>query len=247
MNYFIILYIIAFLFTSTIYIILYSIKKNELQIKSQRIADTPLVTIRSIKLLATVCVFLFVVFSAPIYDVFFIILIVAFLFCLLGDISIIWNWYIGLIIFLLSHLLFSTAYLVELTNIDVFVFINNGSFITLGIILFLFLCVAGLMYFYLRDKLKERYARSLKINFSLLIYQLGIFLHITTAFFFAQNHFQIQPGIVVVAIGSILFLTSDILLVVREYHHVPKLSVFLTMSTYYGALFLISLVTQFYN
>ncbi len=244
---YIIIYTFAVLITSIIYILLYSSKRQEFLTSAEKIQKIPTLAIRLGKIIPTLIVLFFVIFSVPQFDIFFIMIIITFIFCLLGDLGIIFNVFLGLVLFFTAHSLFFASYLTQILKFDVSQLLSNGTFIALGIFIVVSLIVAVLIIRYMNNKINENHSKPWKIKLALFSYLSILFLHSISSFIIAYNYFKIKPGIIVIFIGSILFFVSDFLISVREFHHKQKYSVLYIMSTYYSALLLISFITYFYQ
>lgn len=240
---YLILYITVFFVTSIIYIILFGSKKQEFPFFGEKFHETPTIYIRSLKLIPTLIVVFFVIFTAPRYDYFFILIIIAFLFTFLGDLGIIIKNFLGLAIYLFTHLFLSIAYITQLIQFSIK---PIGTYCIIGVGVIMYLAIISLLYRFLNVNLKDKYSRTMIIITAVFFYLAILFIHIITAAILILNYFNSNKGIIIIIFGAVLYLISDISIFVREASHKQKFSVLQIMSTYYLALLCISLITQFY-
>jgi hypothetical protein len=240
---YLILYITAFLVTTIIYVILYSSKKREFPLFGEKFHEIPDNYIRSLKIVPSLIVVFFVIFSAPRYDYFYILIIIAFVFTLLGDIGIIVKNLLGLAIYLFTHIFFSIAYITQLNQFSIKP-IGTYSIISAGIILYI--VVISLLFRFLRVNLKEKYNRTTIIILAVFLYLAILSIHIITAAILILNYYITSKGIIVIIFGAILYFISDVSIFVREASEKQEYSVLQITLTYYLALFCLSLITQFY-
>ncbi|NHK30325.1 MAG: hypothetical protein FK730_03170 [Asgard group archaeon] len=240
---YLILYITAFFVTSIIYVILYGSKRREFPLFGEKFHEIPTNYIRSLKLIPTLIVVLFVSFTAPRYDYFFILIILAFLFTFLGDLGVIKNNFIGLAFYLFTHLFLSIAYITQIIQFSVK---PIGTYSLIGIGVIIYLAIISCLYRFLNVNLKDKYNRTTIVVFVVFFYLAILFLNIITAAILILNYYNSSKGIIIIIFGAVLYLISDISIFIREASQKQKYSVLLIMSTYYLALLCISLITQFY-
>ncbi|NHJ49238.1 MAG: hypothetical protein FK733_15725 [Asgard group archaeon] len=236
-------YSLFFFLASIIYIVLYGSKKREFQLFGEKFHETPTAYIRLLKLIPSLIVVFFVSFTAPRYDAFYTLFIIAFVFIFLGDIAMIIKNLIGLAIYLIAQFLLATAYLTQIVQL------NSkpiGSYTLLGIGIFLYLSLIFLMFFFLRKNLEGKYSKPTLVILSVFLYLGASFFHLTSSSIFILYNYSSNNGLVIVSIGILLFLISDLMVFIRDAREKLVYSVLLIMSTYYIALFFISLITQFY-
>jgi hypothetical protein len=240
---YLILYITAFLVTTIIYVILYGSKRREFPFFGEKFHELPTYYIRSLKIIPSLIAVFFVIFTAPRYDYFYILVIMAFIFTFLGDIGIIIKNLLGLAIYLFTHIFFSIAYITQLIQFSIKP-IGTYSIISVGIILYI--TVISLLFRFLKVNLKEKYNRTTIIILSVFFYLAILSIHIITAAILVLNYYITSKGIIVIIFGAVLYLVSDISIFIREASEKQKYSVLLITLTYYLALFCLSLITQFY-
>ncbi|HUT82727.1 MAG TPA: lysoplasmalogenase family protein [Candidatus Bathyarchaeia archaeon] len=244
---YVIIYTVAFILVSSSYILLYSIKRQEFFSSAEKIQKIPITIIRLLKIIPTIFALFFVIFSAPELNKFYILLAIAFFFCLLGDFGIILNVFLGLGLFFMAHVFFFVTYLTQIITFSFHQLVTNGTFIALAILVVILVVIGILISLYLNPTIMKNQSKPWKIKLALFSYLSILFLHVITSFIITYNYLRINPGIIVVFIGCLIFLFSDFMISIREFHHKQKYSVLLIMSTYYSALLLISLVTLFYQ
>jgi len=244
---FLIIYIIFYSLCVLIFDILYSARQNEVKLFSEKLQAIPLRIIRLLKLIPTLIVVIFVAFSIPTFNIFYILFLVAFLLCFLGDLGIIFNLFAGLGLFLLAHLSFATAYTIQITNFSLEQMKTNFTFIFVALIVLSLFIILIFYNFLFRKSLLEKFSKPNLIKTILFVYLSIVYFHVLTSFIFAYNYYFFSPGIIVIILGSLFFLISDLIISIRECHHKPKYSVFWISTSYYIALICISFLTQFYQ
>ncbi|NHJ40162.1 MAG: hypothetical protein FK731_09035, partial [Asgard group archaeon] len=175
---YLILYIIAFFITSIVFIVLYGSRKQEFPLFGEKFHKIPLVNIRVLKLVPTLISVLFVIFTAPRYDYFYILIILAFIFTFLGDLGIIIYNFLGLAFYYITHIFLAIAYITQIIQFSLKI-IGFYSIISIGIILYLVI----ILYFYrfLAVNLEDKYRRTKIVITVVFLYIAFILLHIITA------------------------------------------------------------------
>jgi uncharacterized membrane protein YhhN len=214
-----------------------------LNILRKQLLSVPPPLIRTLKIIPTITALLFVIFSVPYYDVLFIPFILGFLFSFGGDIGIIFNLFVGVGLFLIAHLLFAFAYL---NQIRTFIIQPTGTYTFIGLSLVLFLLIIIFLFYYLFKNNPRKEKTSTLYQSIALLYFSVLFLHSMVAFLFAYNYSPKNYGLLTIFFGSVSYLISDIEVMIRELHHKRKHSVLIIMSSYYLALYLISITTYFF-
>jgi hypothetical protein len=241
---YLILYTIFFFVTSIIYIILYGSKKQEFPLFGEKFHKIPNIYIRLLKIIPTLLTILFVIMNAPAFDTFFILVLIAFVFTFLGDAGMIINEFVGLALYIFTHVLLATAYITEIIQYSPKA-IGQNSLISAGVILYP--VTIFLFSYFMFEKIKVKYSKPKLVLFAGSSYLGFLFFNITTSLVLVFYTFSSSKGIISITIGAFLYLISDILIFVREASHKQKYSVLMIMSTYYLALYCISLVAQFYS
>lgn len=243
MSVILIVYVVLFVISAIGYLILESIKKAEILIKNkERLTDSFLAPF---KLLPTALILLFSILLMPEISPFFILLSIGFFLCLIGDLTIEFSKNLSIIPYGVANLIFCIGYFIELVYNKNTILSQKVALLIVGLIsLVLIIIINFLLELYLvkgenPDKVK-------RFRIPRLAYLISISFHLLVTIFFTTCFFSLYPGIIVSPIGAFLFFSSDNIIMIREFHHKPKFSVFKIMTTYYLGLFLISLLTIFY-
>jgi uncharacterized membrane protein YhhN len=174
----------------------------------------------------------FVLITPLALNLFFILLAVALVFCALGDIGMEINILPGLGLFLFAHIIFTINFLWQsiLSNPMVMAIGLFGiCIITMFVYIFLFQR-------YLKTTTKEVLPALLN---AVNVYALMISLTLSTSLLLWLTTGALLGFIPF--IGAIFFVTSDSMIGIREFHHDFKNSEVIILSTYYLAIFLLSL------
>ncbi|NHJ03762.1 MAG: hypothetical protein EAX90_02990 [Candidatus Heimdallarchaeota archaeon] len=238
-----IVYIVLFLLFSILYIIFESIRTNE--IKTKKKPKFPEFFMIISKLIPSLLIIVFSILLIPEVNVLFILLPVAFFFCLIGDFCMELYKVVGTISYGISNILFSIAYFLELINTKNEIIAKKLGIIIFSIVLLLIIIAVNIFIakYLWTSELTEKLLRLGSIR---LIYAILVSMHLFIASILTFNLFLLMPGIIVISIGALLLFISDNIIMVREFHHMPSRSVIKIMTTYYLALLSISLLTRFY-
>jgi len=228
---FLFLYFLSFWTFASIYIIFKSIKVEQIQVRNKTVQNLANTTITFIKgLPAIIATFLALIMRSN-DSLFFLFLVGAFFFCFAGDIGMEKDILIGLSLFLVAQMLFSIAFLSQAFTIGPSVnVLFLVAFVVVGIFLYMFKFLQ-----YLESS--ETGLGELKIP--VLAYCVVISLMVVSSFLLwgALESFEA----IVVVLGAGIFVISDSIIGVHEFHHKVSGSVSKVMLTYYTAIFLLSL------
>jgi uncharacterized membrane protein YhhN len=193
-----------------------------------------LATIKAIPaILAVIIIFL----EYPTPNLFQILLMVALVFCALGDFSIEFALIAGLGMFLIAQIFYSINFIWH-------AFLESGfmlsSWLALVVSLIITLIYARYLVRYLQTSTEiETPAEMFK---AVMVY--AIVLSLTLS---ASLMFEVATGAgVFAAIGAFLFLISDSLIGVKEFHHEFAFQDYLILITYYLSIFFLSLTAFIY-
>ncbi len=188
---------------------------------------TPIATL--IKFVPALSSVIFVLLSIPSDSLFYILLMVALVFCGLGDIAMEYNILPGLGMFLFGHIVF-------IAN-----FILNSAIGTDIIPILVFIVCFGIMLVYI--VLFHRYLMTAEEPTKLIravdVYALAISLTLCTSILLwlsTGTFFGFIP-----VVGVVFFIISDSFIGIREFHHRFSYDEPVTMLTYYIAIFLLAL------
>ncbi len=179
----------------------------------------------------------FIVLMRPSDELFFFLLSAALVFCALGDIGMEINILPGLGFFLFSHILFTMGFLWQsiLLGPDIIATVLSTSC--------LFVMLFYIFYYqrYLKSTTKDVLPAMLKaVNVYALMISMtlssSLLLWLTTG----------EPLGFIPFMGAVLFVISDSLIGVREFHHDFENAEFIILSTYYWAIFFLSSGVQIF-
>ncbi len=225
-------YLVIFSFSAVLYIIIKAIKVEELHFENKILLKLlPFSTV--IKALPAGLTIVFVLVNNN--DSFFmhVVLGIALLFCMFGDIGIEKGLIPGLIMFLVGQILFIVAFVGQALTKEINVEpLLLTAVVTLGMVIYIV--------FFLRYlESSEKGLGEFKIPVLLYCAFLsGMFL---STFLLWMSSGVMELGIVV--LGGLLFVISDSIIAIREFHHPINYSTLKVMSTYYSAIFLLSLAS----
>ncbi|MFX0211207.1 MAG: lysoplasmalogenase [Candidatus Hodarchaeota archaeon] len=224
------IFYIFWIFTS-IYIIFKSIKVDQLNVGNETVLNIATTSSTFIKGLPAISAAIFVLVmrfndSPPLF-----LLVGAFLFCFAGDLGIEKDILIGLSLFLIAQLLFSLVFLIQVFTIG---FSVNVLFLAA---IAVFIVVIYMLIFLQYLESSEDGLGSLKIP--ILAYCVVISLMLISSILLWGTLGKLE--VIVVVIGALLFIISDSIIGIHEFHHKISRSVLMVMITYYSAIFLLSL------
>lgn len=228
------MYFILFWIFSFLFIILKSIKVNEFAIKNEiitRIANYSTLIKGIPALLAASFVFMI----RPNESLFYIVLICALLFCLAGDLGMEKGLIQGLPLFLIAQILFSITFIGQ----SLIQGLANESFLV-SFIAFVFVII----YIVLFVKYLNSSEKGLgKFKIPVIIYCGAISLmFVSTVLLWTTLGFLNQITIGLISLGGFLFVFSDSVIALREFRGIRfSKDVLLVHTTYYSAIFLLSL------
>lgn len=232
-----ILYGVLFWTFAVTTIILHSSREGDLAFASERIRQLPKMLVIEIKAIPALLGASFVLLLRPSLAFFYILLAVALIFCMLGDIGLEYNLLAGLGLFLVAQLIFTGTFLWQST-------FNGLTFppITAFITWFIAMLIYIIFYHqYLQSSEKGLGKMRTPILFYAFIVSLtsssSILLWLTSGALLGFIPF----------IGAFFFVISDSLIGIREFHHHFQKAELITLTTYFLAIFLLSLSVAIYN
>ena len=170
--------------------------------------------------------------NLPAPALFYILLAVALVLCALGDIGMEINILPGLGLFLFAHIFYTTDFIVQSVT-------NGVTMIPLTVFGIVLVIMLGYIFFYQRYlKTTQKEVEPALLN-AVNIYALMISLTLSTSLLL-----WLTSGILlgfIPFIGAIFFVLSDSIIGIREFHHDIKNAEIIILSTYYLAIFLLSL------
>lgn len=171
--------------------------------------------------------FVLLSFSPPV--LFHVLLMAALVFCGLGDIAMEYDIVPGLGLFLISHILFTTDFIIH----------SLASTTSIHLILFSVVMILLLVYVYVYQRYLQRAEKPTELLSAVCIYAIVISLTVGSSILLWLST-SVLLGFLPF-LGACFFVFSDSLIGIREFHHRFKFDEPLTMVTYYLAIFLLSL------
>ncbi|MFX1299606.1 MAG: lysoplasmalogenase family protein [Promethearchaeota archaeon] len=231
-----IIFALLFWLFAIISIVLKAVQEDELAIQTDRIKNLPKGLFIAIKVLPALISVIFILVFRPSGALFYILLAVALIFCALGDIGMETKFLAGVLFFLIAHLFFTAnflwhSYLLGASLLPLLAFVISYAIMILVILL----AVRFL------DSSEPRLG---PMKIPLIIYVLTLSLTLSsslTLWVAAGNAFGFIPFI-----GAIIFVISDLLIGVKLFYRHFNKAEFTIFSTYYLAIFLLTLGSTIY-
>jgi uncharacterized membrane protein YhhN len=229
-------YLVIFSFFALVFMILKAMKEKELQFENSLLTKLlPFSTL--IKAVPVGLAIVFVLINNNDSIFMYAILGLALLFCMFGDIGMEKGILVGLPLFLVGQILFVVTFLGQALIIGV-----NMDSILITAVATLIMIVYVILFL--------RYLESSEKGLGELRIPVLIYCTFLSGMFLSTILLWMSSGVMelgLVAIGGSLFVISDSIIAVREFHHRINHGVLKIMSTYHTAIFLLSLssLTQF--
>ena len=202
-------------------------------LKSSESLKTKTDLIKIVKPIPAISAAIFTVYmNLPTPALFYLLLAIALVFCALGDIGMEINILPGLGLFLFAHIFYTANFFLQSLTIG----------LTIVPLIIFAVCLAvmlGYIFFY------QRYLKTtqMDVETTLLkavnVYALMVSLTLSTALLLWLTSDVVLGFIPFV--GAIFFVLSDSIIGIREFHHDIKNAEVIILSTYYLAIFLLSL------
>jgi uncharacterized membrane protein YhhN len=234
---FLIPYAVAFWIIALISTILKGVHEDELGFQKDRITKFPKPLFVLIKATPALLAVIMIVVFRPTGALFYILLAIALIFCMLGDMGMETVFLVGVGLFLIAQ------------------FIYIGNFIWHSLLLgFTFLPVVALVASYLVMILiivfLTQYIESAenglgKMKGPLIVYALTVSMTFSSSLLLWLT--TASPLGFIPTIGAVFFVFSDFMYGVKEFHHHFKKAELVIFSTYYLAIFLLSLSVVVYS
>ncbi|MHA2191304.1 MAG: lysoplasmalogenase family protein [Candidatus Thorarchaeota archaeon] len=172
------------------------------------------------------------VFSLQSFSLFHVLLMIALVFCMLGDIGMEYNILPGLGLFLIAHIFFTSNFFIHSVILG-FSLLPSVAFVASFIVMVIY---SGFLFKYLKSSDLNTPAKLLR---AVIFYAIVISLTLSTSIFLWLSTDSFLGFIPV--LGALFFVVSDSLIGIREFHHQFQYQHVLTLSTYYLAIFLLSM------
>ncbi|MDO8124456.1 MAG: lysoplasmalogenase [Candidatus Hermodarchaeota archaeon] len=231
-----IIYGLLFWLFATISAFLKAVREDELAYQTERIKNLPKGLFIAIKVLPALISVIIIVVFRPSGALFYILLAVALVFCALGDVGMETKFLAGVLFFLIAHLFLTANFLWHSYILGVSL-IPLLSFV-ISYVIMIFVIIYAVRFL---DSSEPRLG---PLKIPLLIYVLILSLTLSSSLILwitIGNPLGVVPFI-----GAIIFVISDLLIGIRLFHHHFNKAEFTIFSTYYLAIFLLTLSFTIY-
>lgn len=225
------IYALAFWTFAFLFILIRSIQKQDLILGSKRIKQIPGALVIVIKAIPTALATLFILFFRPSPSLFYCLMAVALFFCMLGDIGMEVALFTGIGLFAIAQIIFTITF----SSQSLVLGISSIGITTTGLTFVPMVVFVICLIRYLQSSDQGLG----KFRIPVILYAIVISLMLCTAILLWVSSTAFLGGIIV--IGAIFFVISDSLFGVREFHHQFSKATVSIFSTYYLAIFLLSL------
>lgn len=225
------LYTIGFLSFASLYIFLKSAGDGEITIGGRFASRMPLALLLFIKAVPAGLAGLFVYVFRPSSSLFYLLMVFALILCLLGDVGKGIGLLPGIGLFALAHVTLITAFVSQS--------LKFGLTFT-GIALVIGLFAIMLVYVYMLYRYLQSSKKGLgRLRIAVLFYSLLISIMFCTSVLLSWLYGN--PAGALIGVAAFLFVVSDSLIAVKEFHHKFSKAELKILGVYYSAIFLFSL------
>lgn len=231
-----IIYALFFWLFAIISTVLKAVREDELATQSEQIKNVPTGLFIAIKVLPALISASIILVFRPSGAWFYILLAVALIFCALGDIGMETKFLAGVLFFLIAHLVFTTnflwhGYLLGISLLPLLAFI-------ISYVIMIFVIILAIRFL---DSSDPRLG-PLKVPLGVYVLILSLTLGSSLLLWLTA----VNPLGFVPFIGAIIFVLSDLLIGVKLFHRHFNKAEFTIFSTYYLAIFLLTLCFTIY-
>ena len=231
-----IIYALFFWLFAIISTVLKAVREDELTVQSERIKNVPTGLFIAIKVLPALISASIILVFRPSGAWFYILFAVALIFCALGDIGMETKFLAGVLFFLIAHLVFTTnflwhGYLLGFSLLPLLAFI-------ISYVIMIFVIILAIRFL---DSSDPRLG-PLKVPLGVYVLILSLTLGSSLLLWLTA----VNPLGFVPFIGAIIFVLSDLLIGVKLFHRHFNKAEFTIFSTYYLAIFLLTLCFTIY-
>ena len=189
-------------------------------------------SVTAIKIIPPLIAIIYVVLITPSSALFYVLLSIALVFCMLGDIGMEKDIVAGIGMFLIGHILFTVNFLWQTSNVG----------LVMANLVVPIVCMGGLSVFVF---LFLRYLRSSGPEVPDFILKAGtLYFLMISATFSTSILLWLTTGNIlglIPVIGALFFIISDSIIAINAFHHKISRAQLFIMPTYYLAIFLLSL------
>jgi uncharacterized membrane protein YhhN len=236
MDMMLVLYSIAFWISAIMFILIQSIQDDEFSIKSDCIKNMPKPLSTLIKAIPAGLAATFVFLLRPSDALFYFLIILGLFLCLLGDICMEIGLLPGLGLFALAQIDFTVTFLLQSLVFS----ITMEAMLLLSLVIAIVAVYVILLLRYLRSS--EPGLGKFRIPIIFYAFVISIMLCLSVLLWITSG---ILLGIVVVC-GATIFVISDSMIGITEFHHKMAKEAIKVLGSYYLAIFLLSLSVLIY-
>ncbi|TXT56004.1 MAG: conserved membrane protein of unknown function [Candidatus Thorarchaeota archaeon] len=190
-----------------------------------------------IKIIPAILAAIFVFLNRPSIELFYLLLIVALVFCAMGDAGMEINILLGLGLFLFAHIFYSVDFILHGIGHGLNILALISLIFTLGLMMMY-------IFFYHRYLTKSKDPAPPEMLKAVNVYAFVISLTLASSFFLWVSS-NLYLGFVPF-LGAISFVISDSLIGIREFHHKFRFAEPIILTSYYLAIFLLSMAVLIY-
>ncbi len=228
---FLVPYALIFWIIAIVSTLIKSVRENEISYQKEQISKLPTVVFMVIKFLPALTAAISILLFRPTVSLFYLLLAIAFIFCLLGDIGMEIKLLVGGILFLIAQLFFIGNFIWQSILLGVS-FLPYAGFIT-SFIAWILVIIFNTQYI---DSSENGFGN---MKIPITIYSITVSLTFCSALML-----WLTTGVLlgfVPVLGAFFFVISDLSLFIKEFHHHFNKAELFIFPTYYLALFLLSL------
>ncbi len=229
-------YAVIFWIFAFVSILIKAAREDEITFQKERLSQLPKSLFLIIKFIPALTAFIIVLLFRPTISLFYILLAVAFVFCLLGDTGMETKFLVGVGLFLIAQIIFIANFIWQslLSGIS---FLPVVAFVTAFLVWILVII-------FLTNYIESAETGLGQMKIPLIIYALTVSLTFCSALML-----WLTAGVLlgfIPVIGAFFFVISDFAIGIKEFHHHFKKAEIFIFTTYYLAIFLLSLSVAIY-
>lgn len=225
------IYLTIYIIFAVVYMLIRSVKGDEIAFKPSIIEKLPLIGQILIKIIPALLAALFVFLYKPNDSLFYIGLTIGLFFCMLGDIGMEISLIPGIGLFSIAQLTLAISFLGEGLSYGIIPLALVGGVVTI-------IVMAVYMIFFLRYL--ESSDKGLgKFKNPVLFYCVLISFMMVSSVILWLSVGTLEA--VILPLGALIFVSSDSVIAIREFHHKMSFSAIKVMATYHLAILMFSL------
>jgi len=232
-----VLYGAAFWIFAALFMLIKSSQEGELAFARNLLSRVPLFTSAIIKAMPAALATLFILLLRPSGSLFYLLMALGLLLCLFGDVGMEIGLLPGIALFTLAQIDFTAAFITQSVALG----ITPTAILPMSLVTLIVVVCVFFLY---------RYLQSSEQGLGKFLIPVIIYIIVISAMLCSSILLWLTSGILmggVVAAGAVLFVISDSLIGVREFHHRFPQTAIKVLGTYYLAIFLLSLTVLVYQ